>query len=149
MSYNDDPDNTHELVQRLIVSKINEASQTPSAASSGQGNQPWKITGKIQGKSWTFSGIIMINISLQLEMMLKCLTEVIIVTLLNPCYRESSHHYKLSCDPSSHTILSWTHLNISRFLSNVDLSLSPNKVQPSKSTSEHLYRAARIIQTWH
>ena len=62
MSDNDDPDNTHELVQRLIVSKINEASQTPSSASSGKGNRQWQITKQIQGRSWTCSGIIMINI---------------------------------------------------------------------------------------
>ncbi len=61
MSYNDDPDNTHNLVPRLIVSKINEASQTPSAASSGQGNRQWRRTKQIQTKSWTCSGIIMIN----------------------------------------------------------------------------------------
>jgi hypothetical protein len=61
MSNNDDPDNTHELVQRLIVSKINEASQTPSAAASGQGNRKWRRTKQIQAKSWTCSGMIMIS----------------------------------------------------------------------------------------
>ena len=63
MSDNDDPDNTtHELVLRLIVSKINEASQTPSFASSGQRNRQWQRTKQIQGRSWTCSGIIMTNI---------------------------------------------------------------------------------------
>ncbi len=47
MSYNDDADNTHELVQCLIDSKTNEASQTPSSASSGQGNQQWRRTEQI------------------------------------------------------------------------------------------------------
>ena len=62
MSDSDDPDNTHELVHRLIVSKINKASLTPSSASSGQGNRQWQRTKQIQGKSWTCSGIIMTNI---------------------------------------------------------------------------------------
>ncbi len=41
-------------------------------------------------------------------MMWKCPTEVTIATLFNPDYLESSHHYKLSCNPSSHKILCWT-----------------------------------------
>ena len=51
MSDSDDPDNTHELVHRLIVSKINKASLTPSSASSGQGNRQWQRTKQSKGKA--------------------------------------------------------------------------------------------------
>ena len=62
MSDNDDSDNAHELLQRLIVSKINSASQTPSD-SSAHGTQQSQRTKQIQGKSWKCSGLLIIETS--------------------------------------------------------------------------------------
>ena len=61
MSDNDDSDNAHELLQRLIVSKINSASQTPSD-SSEHGNRQSQRTKLIKGKSWKCSGLLFIDI---------------------------------------------------------------------------------------
>ena len=61
MSDNIDCDNAHEYLQRLIVSKINSASQKSSSASSGQVEREWQRKGQIQGASWTCSGIIIID----------------------------------------------------------------------------------------
>ena len=61
MSDNDDSDNAHELLQRLIVSKINSASQTPSD-SSEHGDRRWQRTKLIQGRSWKCSGLLRIDI---------------------------------------------------------------------------------------
>ena len=61
MSDNIDCDNAHEDLQRLIVSKINSASQTPSD-SSEHGNQQSQRTKQIQGKSGKCSGLIIIDI---------------------------------------------------------------------------------------
>ena len=58
MSDNVDSDNAHEVLQRLIVSKINSVSQTPSSDSSEQGIRDWSRTKQIRGKSWICSGII-------------------------------------------------------------------------------------------
>ena len=61
MSDNIDCDNAHEYLQRLIVSKINSASQTPSD-SSEHGTQQSQRTKQIQGKSWKCSGLLIIEI---------------------------------------------------------------------------------------
>ena len=62
MSDNNDSDNAHELLQRLIVSKITSASQTPSSDSSEQGIRQWSRKKQIRGTSWTCSGIIITDI---------------------------------------------------------------------------------------
>jgi len=60
MSDNDNSDNAHEYLQRLIASRIT-ASQTPSDSSNLQKRQ-WKRKKEIKGMSWTSSGMIMIDI---------------------------------------------------------------------------------------
>ncbi len=60
MSYNDNSDNAHEDLQRLIASQIT-ASQTPSDSLNLQ-KQQWQRKKEIKGMSWTGSGIIMTNI---------------------------------------------------------------------------------------
>ncbi len=62
MSNNDNFDNAHEHLQRLIVSKMTSASQTPSSNSSGHGNRQWQRKQQIRGQSWICSGIIMVDI---------------------------------------------------------------------------------------
>ena len=57
-----DSDNAHELLQRLIVSTIRSAPQTPSSDPSEQVKREWKRKKQITGKSWTCSGLIIINI---------------------------------------------------------------------------------------
>jgi hypothetical protein len=60
MSDNDNSDNAHEYLQRLIASRIT-ASQTPSDSSNLE-NRQCKRKKEIKGKSWTCSGMIMIDI---------------------------------------------------------------------------------------
>ena len=60
MSNNDNSDNAHEYLQRLIASRIT-ASQTPSDSSNLE-NRQCKRKKEIKGKSWTCSGMIMIDI---------------------------------------------------------------------------------------
>ena len=62
MSDNDDSDNAHELLQRLIVSTIRSASQTPSSDPSGQVEREWKRKKQITGRSWKCSGLLRIDI---------------------------------------------------------------------------------------
>ena len=62
MSDNVDSANAHEYLQRLIVSKITSASQTPSSDPSEQGIRQWNKTKQIIGMCWTCSGIIMTDI---------------------------------------------------------------------------------------
>ena len=57
-----DSDTAHELLQRLIVSTIRSASQTPSSDPSGQVEREWKRKKQITGKSWTCLGLIIIDI---------------------------------------------------------------------------------------
>ena len=57
-----DSDNAYEDFQRLIVSTI-AAAETPSPDSSNAGNRQWHRTKQMKGKSWTCSGIIIIDIS--------------------------------------------------------------------------------------
>ena len=57
-----DSDNAHELLQRLIVSTIRSASQTPSSDPSGQVEREWKRKKQITGKAWKCSGLIIIDI---------------------------------------------------------------------------------------
>ena len=57
-----DSDSAHELLQRLIVSTIRSASQTPSSDPSGQVEREWKRKKQITGKAWKCSGLITIDI---------------------------------------------------------------------------------------
>jgi hypothetical protein len=56
-----DSDNAYEDFQRLIVSTI-AAAETPSPGSSNAENRQWHRTKQMKGKSWTCSGIIIIDI---------------------------------------------------------------------------------------
>jgi hypothetical protein len=60
MSDNDNSDHAHEDLQRLIVSQTT-ASQSPSDSSNLE-NRQCKRKKEIKGKSWTCSGMIMIDI---------------------------------------------------------------------------------------
>ena len=60
MSDNDNSDHAHEELQRLIASQIT-ATQSPSDSSNLE-NRQCKRKKEIKGKSWTCSGMIMIDI---------------------------------------------------------------------------------------
>ena len=140
-----DSDNAYEDLQCLIVSTI-AAAQTPSPGSSNAGNpgQQWHRfhrTKQMKGSSWTCSEIIIIDIldpvhaegdDLEMPDQHNPLESRL------PRIKSSLQAFMNPIFPQDSLIEPYTYFEV---LSNVDLSLSLNKVQPFTSTSEHFYRA--------
>ena len=151
MSDNDNSDNAHEDLQRLIASRIT-ASQTPSDSSNLE-NRQCKRKKEIKGKSWTCSGMIMIDI---LDLVPAVEDDQDMPDQSDHCHPLESRlpRIKSSLRTFMQPIFPQESLLLDPFkyfevLSNVNLSLSLNKVQPFTSTSEHFYNAARRGQTQH